>query len=354
MEQKVARKRNSAQRIKSAFSRTKVCVVRHKKISGIIGLIFVYLVFCYSRTVLHVTKEFLLHGNFNIKICKHFHHSFYDDSTPPVQIPKIIHQIFFNLSDNRIEFMKKYQPYQQTWKDLNPDHQYILWNATMIDKLVNESYQEIKPIYEKYKHKWVVRADIARYLVVHQMGGVYADMDVMCKRSMNDLYKQIGTKSVVLNYTYNPVGISNDFFAAGAKHEFMEHVIDGLEEADVLYLTPYINTMFRTGPMFMLGRYLNYPHPNDIYLIPQTSIHTFIDSSDHGQSWYSFDGMFIAVVWNGVSPLQLISVILMVIFIYRLNKLIKIRKTLAKRPVKRQLRYYNYDFRRPIPEFEEI
>lgn len=313
-----------------------------------IGIFFVIF---YSKTVVHVVKEFYSHNNFNIKLCNRFH-SITEERTNE-QIPKLIHQIFFNLSDNRVEFWKKFRPYQQTWIQKNPDHQYILWNASMIEELLNKSYPSVKPLYNRYQSNWVVRADIARYLVVHHMGGVYADLDVMCKRSMNELYHQKGDKSVVLNYTLNPFGISNDFFMAAKNHEFMAHVIDGLEEADVFYLTPYVNTMFRTGPMFMLGRYLNYPHQEDIYLIPQASIHAFIDSTIHGQSWYNVDGQFIAIVWNGVSPIQVLSLILMIVFIVRLCKLIRIRRNLIKRSY-RQVRFYQPHQKYVIPEDDTV
>lgn len=324
--------------------------MNQSKLTILLEIILAIFLIFYSKTLLHVTKEFFIHKNFNIKLCRRFHqHEEAFAEKAPSEIPKIIHQVFFNLSDNRIEFMKKFKPYQQTWIEKNPDHQYILWNATMIDELINKSYPHVAPIYNRYRAHWVVRADIARYLVVHHMGGVYADLDVLCKRSMNDLYSKIGDKSVVLNYTYNPIGISNDFFIAAKNSEFMEHVIDGLEQADLIYLTPYVNTMFRTGPMFMLGRYLNYPHKDEhIYLIPQSSI--YIDSSTHGRSWYEFDGQVIAIFWDGVSPVQILSIILLIYFIVRLNKLIKVRRTLL-RQTKRQVRY-RHQYK--IPEHEAL
>ena len=295
------------------YDRPTQALVTYKK-TTIVGLSLFILVLVYANTLTHVSREFFFQTNFNPENFRTLNRSGVDP------IPKIIHQIFFNLSENRIEFMKKYQPYRQTWKDLNPDHLYILWNASMIDKLVNESYPEVKPIYNKYNEQWVVRADIARYLVIHNKGGVYADIDVKCKQNLNNLYEAADYKRVILNYTYNPYGVSNDFFAASRNHVFMKHVIDGLNQSDVPYLTPYMGTMFRTGPMFMLGRYLSYPFKSEIYLIPKRSAQAYVDSSDHGKSWYSIDGKIIDTVWVKIGPLKLVFAVIVIVLVVRYTK----------------------------------
>lgn len=214
---------------------------------------------------------------------------------------------------------------------MNPDFKYILWNEPQIIDVINKSYPSIMPLYKRYRDVWIARSDIARYVVVHYMGGVYADIDLECTRSLNDLYREIGEKSVALNYSYSPFGIANDFFLASRNHEFMAHVIDGLPEADVLYFTPYLNTIFRTGPMYMLGRYLNYIHQQDIYFLQNSQLYTSGKNRDDSWHGHGVDGYVISVLYNGLDSLQLISVIFLIVCIVRLTNLLKVRRSLVKK-----------------------
>ena len=322
-------------------------VQNHSRLITGISILFGIFLIIYGRTIFHVTREFLTHSNFNFNLCKRFHQMTHVE-TRHSAIPKIIHQVFFNVSNNRVEFFNEYEPYRRTWRVKNSGFKYILWNESMIDDLINRTYPSIAPVYKRYGNVWQARADIARYVVVHYMGGIYADIDISCRRSMEDLYKEIGDKRVALNYTYNPFGIANDFFVASKNHEFMAHMLDGLQDADVLYFTPFLNSMFRTGPMYMLGRYLNYPHQEDIYFLQSSQLYITSEKSD--KSWHGVDGYIIAIIWNGVDSLQILSIILLIVFIVRLNKLLRVRAKLVKKS-KKQVQFF--DRRRMMPIMEE-
>ena len=303
---------------------------KYKRTTSLLTILALIFFIVYGRTIFHVTKEFIVHSNFNFKLCKRFHQMTHLEQSHS-KVPKIIHQIFLNASDDSVEFFRKYTSHRESWQQKNPDFKYILWNEEKIQKLINKSYPSIMPLYRSYKDKWIARSDIARYIVVHFMGGVYADIDLQCTNSLTSLYAELGDKSVALNYSYTPFGIANDFFLASKNHEFMAHVIDGLPEADVLYFTPYLNTMFRTGPMYMLGRYLNYIHQEDIYFLQDSRLYTSGKIGDNSWHGHGLDGYFITVVYTGVDSLQLISVILLIIFIVRLNKLFRVRKSLVRK-----------------------
>lgn len=332
------------------FQAAKQKLKNHSKLVFGISFLFAIFLLFYGKTIFHVTGEFLTHSNFNFNLCKRFHQMTHVETRQSV-IPKIIHQVFLNVSTNRVEFFDKYESYRQTWREMNPDFRYILWNESMIDDLINKSYPSIGPLYKRYHNVWQARADIARYVVVHNMGGVYADIDIACKKGMNALYTEIGEKRVALNYTYNPFGIANDFFVASKNHEFMAHVLDGLQAADVLYFTPFLNSMFRTGPMYMLGRYLNYPHQEDIYFLQSSQL--YISSENQDRSWHGFDGYVIAVIWNGVDSLQIISIVLLIVFIVRLNKLIKVRSKLIQKS-RRRVKFFDRRTVTPIMEEEDL
>ncbi|XP_052788019.1 uncharacterized protein LOC128222887 [Mya arenaria] len=322
----------------------------HKRLVLVLSILFGIFMIVYGKTLFHITKEFITHSNFNFNLCKRFHQTTHAE-TRQSSIPKVIHQVFLNASDDSEGYFELYKPYRESWRRMNPGYRYILWNETMVVNLINTSYPSVMPLYKRYKNIWLARADIARYVVVHFMGGVYADIDIECKRPMDLLLQEIGEKKVALNYSYNPFGIANDFFISSKHHEFMAHVIDGLAEADVLYFTPYINTMFRTGPMYLLGRYLNYIHQDDIFILQKSQVYISNDNKD--TSVHGIDGRIIHIIWASIDSLQLISVIVMIVFIVRLNKLLSVRKKLIHKSKSSVYLYENYSKLSMSPIMEE-
>ena len=67
--------------------------------------------------------------------------------------------MFFFITDKQLP--QKYLDAQNTWKDMNPEFGYTLWNTSMVEKLINVKYPELESLYKSYDH-WVKRADMAR------------------------------------------------------------------------------------------------------------------------------------------------------------------------------------------------
>lgn len=86
------------------------------------------------------------------------------------RIPKIIHQIWLGST-----LPQQYRVWQQTWIHYHPDWTYILWTDADIEKLplVNRKLYDICKSYG-------AKADIARYEILYQFGGLYVDCDVEC------------------------------------------------------------------------------------------------------------------------------------------------------------------------------
>jgi hypothetical protein len=96
----------------------------------------------------------------------------------PVDIPKIIWQTHnYEYSDLPIHFKK----IAQTWKNLNPD-----WDYRYVSHTEREEIIKKYPILWKYyaTQDGVCQADIWRYVVTYEHGGVYADMDSVCVQSI--------------------------------------------------------------------------------------------------------------------------------------------------------------------------
>jgi len=79
-------------------------------------------------------------------------------------IPKIIHQIWLGDQSKRPSSLI------DTWKEINPDWEHILWTEENLPNLRNqEQFDSMK--------EWAGKADILRYELLHDYGGFFIDAD---------------------------------------------------------------------------------------------------------------------------------------------------------------------------------
>jgi hypothetical protein len=97
-----------------------------------------------------------------------------------IRIPKIIWQTHeWDYSDLPINFKRA----TMTWKNLNPTWEYRYVNATERAKQVR-AYSEEAYLFYSFTDK-VTQADLWRYIVLLENGGVYADMDSVCSAPLD-------------------------------------------------------------------------------------------------------------------------------------------------------------------------
>ena len=93
-------------------------------------------------------------------------------------IPKRIHYIWVGgpLPDEQ-------RRYVDTWRQQNPDYEFILWSEQNIDfsmTLVRQAYDQ---------KKWSKVADIVRLVAVLKHGGIYLDTDFQVYRPLEPLLR---------------------------------------------------------------------------------------------------------------------------------------------------------------------
>ena len=167
-----------------------------------------------------------------------------------------------------------------------------------------------------------------RYLILHQYGGIYADMDIKCKKSMSSLIETVPYNTSILLRLTDPWGPSNDFIFAVPHHDFFKHVIDGLQAANRWYVLPYATTIFSTGPMYLWGRLMNYPFQQEVFVISIEEANKYLDLM-HGSSWHSWDGVFIWWIFNLPTIVYII-----IIFIIALLVIYCVKRYRKKRTAK--------------------
>ena len=111
----------------------------------------------------------------------------------PNLIPKKIHQIW--VGEKKMPY--QYKLWMETWKEFNPDWEYILWNDEMINKLNLEN----KAAYDANDNPGF-KSDIARYEILNRFGGLYVDTDFECLKKIPDYFlKYQFISSIVFNYS---------------------------------------------------------------------------------------------------------------------------------------------------------
>lgn len=184
-------------------------------------------------------------------------------------IPKIIHQTW---RDHNLPVPKAWP---ESWKRHNPDWEYRLWTDDDLLALVQTNYPELESLYLSYP-KPVQRADMARYLILHHHGGVYADIDTECMGPLDviadDTRIILSQEPVEHAFHAHHLGMDmllfNGVMASPAEHPFWRHL------SDVMVRCQHgkKNVLDSTGPLLLTGAYGTYADKNAISV---SSCHLF-------------------------------------------------------------------------------
>ena len=87
-----------------------------------------------------------------------------------MNIPAIIHQIWIQGANT---VPARYRENSHTWRKKNPDWEYKLWDESSLRALMTEKAPEWLLLYN-WQNEVVARADVGRYVVLQQYGGLYA------------------------------------------------------------------------------------------------------------------------------------------------------------------------------------
>eukprot|EP00741_Cyanophora_paradoxa_P023419 tig00021582_g22623.t1 len=175
-------------------------------------------------------------------------------------VPKVLHQIWLDSGRGPKQAEGQEREMPARWKkasyscqpDALPGYSYVLWTDEKARAFVAKEYPDILPIYDAYPN-FVQRADALRYMVMARLGGVYADLDVVCMRSPDTL-----RTAPAMLFSTEPAGITNDFLVSRPGHPFFEQAVEGLRGAAGSYGAPYLTVLFSTGTVFLSRQLAKY------------------------------------------------------------------------------------------------
>ena len=164
-------------------------------------------------------------------------------------IPKIIHQTW---KDKNIP--DKWKEYQEKAIELHSDWSYRLWTDEDNDAFIQENYPDLFPIYSAYP-KPVMKADVIRYAIMDQIGGLYLDLDYEMLRAFDLDAPAILPKSRSVNFGDKENRIGNCVMASEKGHPFWKAVLGDLVKAPFKIGEDELDVEKATGPLLLTRIY---------------------------------------------------------------------------------------------------
>ena len=144
-------------------------------------------------------------------------------------IPKKIHQIYFDFYGKDFTDNQLFVQSQNSFKELHKDYEYKLWNEYECEQLIKSNFPEYYNFYVNMRHK-IQKVDFARCVILYIEGGLYADLDMICLKRIDNLLKNPlvlhNVKDVHPNYSF----IENDIMACEQRSQLFKMIIQHQEE----------------------------------------------------------------------------------------------------------------------------
>jgi len=183
-------------------------------------------------------------------------------------IPKIIHQIYWDFSNNNKPIPDKWKKMSETLQNNHKDFEYILWNKESCLKLLQNHYPWFINIYENYEYP-IQKCDAIRPFILHHYGGIYLDMDITCIKNIYEYFKKPGV--YILESAH--LGLTNSFMASIKNHPFWYIIMLQLvknNQKKWYYFSNHWYIMKSTGPYLITNSFKKYKK-NDIYKISKNN-----------------------------------------------------------------------------------
>ncbi|HEY5313989.1 MAG TPA: glycosyltransferase, partial [Pirellulales bacterium] len=132
-------------------------------------------------------------------------------------IPKILHWIWIG----ERPLPERHRRWMAQWQALHPGWRHWMWREADI---LGALPAPLRDFYDRAQ-TLAGKADVARYWIIHEHGGVYLDTDRSCLKPIDDL---LAGCQCFLSYA-TPAGIvTNNIFGAVPRHPFLAKVLERL------------------------------------------------------------------------------------------------------------------------------
>jgi len=189
-----------------------------------------------------------------------------------MNIPKLIHQIYWDFSGNNKPPSTKWQKFSKSWKQKFPDWKYILWNEKTCQNLLKIYYPWFLSKYNSYTLP-IQKTDVIRPFILYHYGGMYVDMDYECFYNFETYLTDNPSPIYIVEETgFLPVLFQNSLMISIKVHPFWIEVIKEFNKGPTLLtkiLPSGLCVLYSTGPLLLQNVYNQTKAKSDIFILPK-------------------------------------------------------------------------------------
>jgi mannosyltransferase OCH1-like enzyme len=139
-----------------------------------------------------------------------------------------------------------------TWRIFHPDWEFTLWTPEKLPELRHQVYFDDPRRWSPQSHPGQYRANLARYELLYDLGGVWVDCDLQCLRPIHTLLAGV---TCFAAWEKQNRWINNAFIGCTPGHPAMAAVLDGIPasiesqpgkrsnwQTGARYITPILET----------------------------------------------------------------------------------------------------------------
>jgi hypothetical protein len=186
-----------------------------------------------------------------------------------MKIPKIIHQIFFDMNGvpDHLSAISK------SWEKKHPNWEYRFWNKQTVEQFLESDFSDLIPLYNSFPFD-VQRWDFVRYLILYHFGGIYVDMDYECLEPLEPLLLNstccMGLEPTAHANRYKkPFIVGNALMATVRGHEYFNQIIQYIASGGwEKYKSQGLQVVESTGPFMTTRVFDSYKQKDEITLLP--------------------------------------------------------------------------------------
>jgi mannosyltransferase OCH1-like enzyme len=201
-----------------------------------------------------------------------------------MSVPKIIHQIWIGPKPAPINLMN-------TWKEKNPDFEYIFWNEEEFAK------RNIKFICQNRineMEEYCGKADIMRWEILYRFGGIYIDADSFCVEPIDDILCSnsfAGWENEIRRNGLIAVGT----MGFCVNHEIPRIAIEIIKNNEVSYAKTQKRAWQNTGPLLLTNIYNKLPDKKIFNILPS---YLFLPHHYTGEKYNGHGKIYAYQAWG--------------------------------------------------------
>lgn len=134
-------------------------------------------------------------------------------------IPKRLHAFW-----GGPEMPEELAGYLERWRELHPAWEFNLWTPDNLPELRNQDMFDDPEGWSSKSNPWQWRSDLARYELLHDVGGVYVDCDLEPLRPIDEL---LTSEFIALEDSHY---VNNAFMGAEPESDWMADILGGLRK----------------------------------------------------------------------------------------------------------------------------